>query len=271
MNKPVLANNEKLSNLKNLLEKSKGSIAKTLPTHMSAERMVKIAVVAASRNPALLQCEPLSLLSALMEASQLGLEPFTGLQQAYIIPYKLRKGDKEFYEAQFMPSYRGLIDLARRSGNIVTIESHCVYEHDEFELELGSNRKLRHVPKLDGDRGKMKLVYAIAHLKDGGVQFEFLTLADIAKVKACSKAGSGPWNQWYDSMCRKSAIKRLCKYLPVSVDLARAISKDNALEGEFETDVFDVDSIDISQVNADEPVSATDELAKKLGSAENKL
>ena len=264
MNKPVVANSDKLSNLKNLLEKSKGSIAKTLPAHMSAERMVKIAVVAASRNPTLLQCEPLSLLSALMEASQLGLEPFTGLQQAYIIPYKLKRGDKEYHEAQFMPSYRGLIDLARRSGNIVSIEAHCVYEHDEFELELGSNRKLKHIPKLDGDRGKMKLVYAVAVLKDGGTQFEFLTLADIAKIKSCSRAGSGPWNQWHDSMCRKSAIKRLCKYLPVSVDLARAISKDNALEGDFETDVFDVDSIDIESVGVAEQVSASEELAKNL-------
>jgi recombination protein RecT len=267
MNKPVLANNEKLSNLKNLLEKSKGSIAKTLPTHMSAERMVKIAVVAASRNPALLQCDPLSLLRALMEASQLGLEPFTGLQQAYIIPFKNHKTGQT--EAQFIPSYRGLIDLARRSGNIISIEAHLVYEHDTFEVEMGLNPKLRHVPYFEGSRGKIKLVYAVAILKDGGQQFEVMSKSDVDEVKATSKSSNnGPWVSHYGEMCRKTCVKRLVKYLPMSVEMARAITKDNAAEAE---DVFDVDAIDIDIPTTEETVSATDELAKKLGSAENKL
>ena len=135
MNQKALSvgNQDKLQTLKGLLEKSKGSIHAVLPTHMSAERMVKIALVAASRNPLLLQCDSMSMLRALMESSQLGLEPFTGLQQAYIIPY--RNGKTGHYEAQFMPSYRGLIDLTRRSGEIKSIEAHVVYDNDVFECE----------------------------------------------------------------------------------------------------------------------------------------
>jgi recombination protein RecT len=260
MNKPVVANSDKLSNLKNLLERSKGSIAKTLPTHMSAERMVKIAVVAASRNPALLQCDPLSLLRALMEASQLGLEPFTGLQQAYIIPFRNHKTGQ--HEAQFIPSYRGLIDLARRSGNIVSIEAHLVYEHDTFEVEMGLNPKLRHVPFFEGSRGKIKLVYAVAILKDGGQQFEVMSKSDVDEVKATSKsANNGPWVSHYGEMCRKTCVKRLVKYLPMSVELAKAITKDNAAEHD---DVFDVDTVEIDVPILEESASSSEELAKKL-------
>lgn len=269
MNKSMsITNTEKLNTLKNLLEKSRGSIHKVLPSTMSPDRMIKIATVGASRNPLLLQCDPLSVLKALMESSQLGLEPFTGLQQAYIIPYRNNKTGT--YEAQFMPSYRGLIDLARRSGNIVSICANIVYDGDTFEVEYGLTPKLRHIPCFDGkSRGQMKLVYAVAILKDGGQQFEIMTKSDIEEVRASSKAANnGPWVSHYTEMCRKSVIRRLAKYLPMSVELSKALTADAKNDND---DVFDVDAIEIEDIETTVKPSATESLLNRLESEDKKV
>lgn len=264
----TVGNQDKLQTLRGLLQKSKNSIQEVLPAHMSADRMVKIATVAASRNPLLLQCDTISILRALMESSQLGLEPFTGLQQAYIIPY--RNGKTGHYEAQFMPSYRGLIDLARRSGEIRSIEAHVVYENDLFECELGLNPKLKHVPSFDGkNRGEPRLAYAVAMLKDGASQYEVMTKAEIEEVRSASKsANNGPWVNWWSEMAKKTVLKRLVKYLPMSAELSKAVTKDNAAEND---EVFDVDSIELPEL--DQPAvaeSKADDLTRKLENMSSK-
>jgi recombination protein RecT len=237
---------DRLATVKAMVEKGKASIAAVLPKHMSAERIAKITLVAASRNPKLLECDPKSILRAVMDASQLGLEPFTGLQMAYIIPYW--NGKTGVMEAQFMPSYRGLIDLARRSGNIVSIEAHVVFERDQFECSLGLHPTLKHVPAFDSEsRGAMRLVYAVAHLKDGGIQYDIMSKYDVDQIRAKSKSSkSGPWVDFYDEMAKKTVVKRLIKYLPMSVELSRATSLDDRADGEI--DVIDVDGIELPEI-----------------------
>lgn len=257
----VLTNREKMGNLKIILEKNKSSIKSVLPMHMTPERMVKIALVAASRDPKLLQCTPESILRSLIQASELGLEPFTGLQHAYIIPY--RNNRTQAMEAEFQPSYRGLIDLARRSGDILSLEAHCVHEKDIFECELGSEPRIKHVPCFGKERGKVVIVYAIARLKNGGTQFQPMDVDEIEKIRRSSKAAnSGPWTQWWDEMAKKTVVKRLMKYLPASVELSRAITKDAMLDSD---DVFDVDSVDIDEIPVETvQTSKSDELLSKL-------
>lgn len=262
MSKAITTSNDKMKNLRSLLEGSKSRIADVLPKHMSAERMVKIALVGSYKNPLLLECSPQSLLTALMQASELGLEPFTGLQQAIIVPHKNFKTNT--YEAQFWPQYRGLVDIAKRSDEIASLSAYCVYERDTFECELGQTPKLRHIPCYDAERGKIILAYAIAQFKNGFSQFEVMTIGELEAVRKCSKmSGSGPWTQWTSEMYRKTVLKRICKHLPQSVQLAKAISLDNHAEGH--EDVFDVDTVDIDSLMADEKqISAAEDLADKL-------
>lgn len=225
----ALANNN-LGNLKNLLEKNKSALASVLPKHMTAERMVKLATVAASKSPELLKCEPMSVLRSLMDASQVGLEPFTPLQHCYIIPYW--NGKKGVMEAQFQVGYRGLIEMVRRSGQILSIEAHCVYENDEFDCVLGNESKLYHKPKWVGDRGKMIGVYAVAKLKDGAVQFDVMGKNSVDEIRKKSKsADKGPWVDFYDEMAKKTILKRLIKMLPISIEIARAVAMDNRADG----------------------------------------
>lgn len=254
MNQPskaLVPQNQKLMGLKNLLEQRKGAIAAVLPTHMTPERLIKISLVAASRNPALLACSPESIFSSLMDASQLGLEPFTGLNLSYIIPYK--NGRTGVSEAKFIPSYRGMLELARRSGQIKSIDSDIIYEHDKWEIEKGLSSKLVHIPNFTiKDRGKPLLVYSIAKFKDDGYQFTIMTIDQVEKIRSKSKsANSGPWVDFWEEMAKKSCLKSLLKLCPMGIELAKAVAKDNAVESGD-------DHVDIDFIDANTPIELDD-------------
>src|SRR5690606_28083055 len=123
--------------------KFRAEIARALPRHMDPDRMLRIAMTVVRQTPDLQKCTVPSVLGALMQAAQLGLEPGI-LGHCYLVPF--RNGRTGQHEVQFIIGYKGLIDLARRSGNIQSIAAHPVYENDLFEFEYGLNERLRHVP-----------------------------------------------------------------------------------------------------------------------------
>jgi len=121
-----------------------------------------------------------------------------------------------------------------------SISAHCVYENDEFEFEYGLNEKLSHKPNMDGDRGDMVAVYAVAKFKDGGYAFVVLSKSDIEKIRKRSKSPeSGPWITDYEAMARKTAIKQLCKYLPLSIEVQRALVSDETTKREIKEDMVE--------------------------------
>jgi recombination protein RecT len=201
-----------------MLEKSKASIASALPRHVSADRLARVALSELRTNPGLLKCSPPSLMNAIVKAGQLGLEVGGALGHAYLVPYKS--------EATLIVGYRGLIALARRSGEIQSLSAHVVHENDLFEFEFGLDEKLRHVPTT-GEPGPMTHVYAIAKLVGGGVQYEVMTKNEVDAIRKRSRAGgAGPWVSDYPEMARKTVVRRLFKYLPVSIELADAMDAD---------------------------------------------
>lgn len=227
---------EKMTSLKTLFEKSKGNISALLPKHLTPERIIKITLSAASRNPKLLECSAQSILKSVLLCSEMGLEPSGALGGAHLVPYYNSKTGKT--EAQAIPDYRGLMDLARRSGDITTIDSSCVYEKDFFEYEKGLNPKLVHKPTLSGDRGKIVGAYCVVRFKDGGYQIEFMSIEELEAVKKRSKAKSGPWETDYDPMCRKTVIRRCLKYCPRSTQLSKALEAENVIEEERSQDTI---------------------------------
>jgi recombination protein RecT len=202
------------------------SLATVLPKHLTPERVVKMALVAASRQPLLFKCTKESFLQSIMKSAELGLDCSGTLGRAYLVPYYNSKIGA--YECQFIPGYQGLIELARRSGNIARIESRVVYENDTFEIEYGLDQKLIHKPKLGNDRGDMQCVYALAELTDGTRQFEVMTPEEVEAIRSRSKArDNGPWKTDYSEMSRKTVIRRLAKYLPLTTELAKAFEADD--------------------------------------------
>lgn len=259
----------KMDNLRGLLEKMKASMLAVLPKHITPERMIKVALVSASRTPRLLECTPQSFFAAMMQAAELGLEPGGALGHAYLVPFK--NGSTQKYEVVMIPGYRGLIALARRSGEIRSIEARPVYERDRFFVRFGLDPKLDHEPNLevDGKDRKLKAVYAMAELTDGVRQVEYMTKADVDHIRKKSKAANdGPWVTDYDEMSRKTAVKRLCKYLPLSPELAKAVAIDNAAEAGDFSGIEPIEMLALGDGDGedagDQSGTATDRLTEKL-------
>lgn len=213
----------------------KAQIACALPKHITADRMVRIATTEIRKIPKLATCDQRSFLGAIMQCAQLGLEPGGALGHSYLIPFENKKN--HLTEVQLIIGYRGMLDIARRSGQIVSISARIVHERDHFRYAYGLREDIEHVPCEDGDQGRLTHVYAVARLKDGGVQFEVMSKADIDKVRAQSKSSSaGPWVTHYDEMAKKTVIRRLFKYLPVSIEMQTAVSLDEKAETDISQD-----------------------------------
>lgn len=223
-----------------LLKQKGPEIAKMLPAHLNAERLMKVAQIAATTTPALAKCDVPSLVGAIGQCAQMGLEPNTVLGHAYLVPFNTKRKDaagneKWVNSVQVIIGYKGLIDLARRSGQIVSIAAHEVCENDEFELVYGLDEKLNHKPAL-GNRGNIIGFYAVAKLVGGGYAFEWMSTNQIHEIRDASqgyqqakkfnKEASHPWGAHFTEMGRKTVIRRLAKYLPLSIEFQTAAALD---------------------------------------------
>ena len=209
-------------------------IAKALPSVITPERFSRIVLTALSSNPKLQECTPQSFLGAMMTAAQLGVEPNTALGQAYLIPFK----NKGIMECQFQLGYKGLIDLAYRSGEVSNIQAQEVYENDVFEFEYGLEPKLRHVPAKK-DRGDVICYYAIFKMKDGGYNFGVMSVDDARKhgQKYSKSYSFGPWQNNFDEMAKKTVLKKVLKYAPLKSDFVRAVAQDETIKKDISDDM----------------------------------
>ena len=196
------------------------------PKHLTGERLAQVAMTEINRNPALAKASPISFVGAIMQCGALGLEPSGSLGHAYLIPFGNGKDSQGRPNIQLIIGYRGMLDLAKRSGQISSISARAVYENDDFKYSYGLEETVHHIPA-SGERGNLTHVYAVARMKDGGVQFEVMSVFDVEKVKKASKASaSGPWVTYYEEMAKKTVIRRLFKYLPISIEMQKAVTID---------------------------------------------
>lgn len=220
---------QKDTSLKGLIKTMEPEIKKALPSVITPERFTRMVFTALSSTPKLQQCTPQSFLGAMMQAAQLGLEPNTPIGQAYLIPYK----NKGIQECQFQLGYKGLIDLAYRSGEIKDIQAHEVYENDAFEYEFGLEPKLKHIPAAH-DRGEIVMYYAVFHMVNGGYGFEVMSKEDIInhakKTSQSYDSSYSPWAKYFDEMAKKTVIKKCLKYAPIKTDFVRALSSDETIK-----------------------------------------
>lgn len=217
-----------IDDVRSTLERLKPQMSLALPRHLTPERLCRVAMTAIQNTPKLLECDRTSLFASIMTCAQLGLEPDGVLGQAYLVPFAGK--------VQLIPGYRGLIALARNSGEVRSIAAHEVCARDEFEYAYGLEPQLRHVPS-NGDRGEITHFYAVAHFTNGGHHFEVMTRAEVEAIRDSSSgyktavryAKSGqdpqtPWVQNFVEMGRKTAIRRIAKFLPMNVQRAAAIA-----------------------------------------------
>ena len=238
--------------------------ATALPKHINSDRFVRIAITTIRQNPKLAKCSQESLLGALMVSAQLGLEPGT-LGQCYLIPFENKKAGT--VECQFQIGYKGLIELLRRSGQLSDIYSYPVYEHDDFEVEYGLSRTLKHKPNFD-ERGEIKGFYAVAILKDGAKAFEYMTKDEVTKHEEKYRKGSyknDVWNKNFEEMAQKTVVKKLLKWLPVSVEFLEMTSKDEKSFKVVDDKSTEVQEIGILENNGDIINAETGEFITESG------
>lgn len=251
-NKPSV--NGKPKTMQDYIKLMESEIKKALPSVITPERFTRIALSALSANPKLAETTPMSFLGAMMTAAQLGLEVNTPLGQAYLIPFK----NKGVLECQFQLGYKGLIDLAYRSGEVSIIQAHVVYENDEFIYELGLDPKLEHIPVKD-NRGEPSYFYAIFKMKNGGYGFEVMSVDDVRKhAKKYSQAYNSsfsPWTNHFEEMAKKTVLKKALKYAPLKSDFVRGFTSDESVKTELSDDMFSVPNMEVDySVDADEEV-----------------
>lgn len=222
-----------------LIDRQRNLISQILPKHMDAARLTKIIATTIRMQPKLLECTPVSLLGASMLSAQTGLEPGP-LGECYWLPFWNRKAewtDPETgrkrtgaFEVTWIMGYKGIMKLARNSGQLLSISSHVVYDKDEFSFSYGLDEHLHHVPA-DGDRGRPVKAWMLARFKDGGHYFRVMSVADIEKHRERSRAkDNGPWVTDWDAMACKTTIRASAPFLPLSIEVARALNVDETTQ-----------------------------------------
>lgn len=220
-----------MSEMHRLMTQYKSQIETALPKHVTPERLMRICLTEYRRVPKLQQCDKVSFLAAVVTAASLGLEPGSALGQCYLIPYGR--------ECEFQIGYRGMIDLARRSGNILSLHARAVYKGDHFKVVGGTEDRIEHEMKFESS--ELTHVYAIAKLADGGVQFDVMSVQQVEEIrKKYSKASQGKaWTDSFDEMAKKTVLRRLFKLLPASVELATALTAEDTRT----IDILDADYV----------------------------
>lgn len=195
----------------------KTQVALCLPKHMTAERFIRVAITATTREPKLLECTPESVVACCLALSELGLEPDG--RRAHLIPYGK--------VCTLIVDYKGLVELAMNSGTVSSIFAERVCDKDEFTWDTG---EIFHKINWREDRGKMYAVYVVIKFKDGGKHTEVMTRADVDRIRSLSKAGgNGPWVQHYDEMAKKTVFRRASKWVKLSPELHEALDKSENL------------------------------------------
>lgn len=237
---------KKQDTVQSLILKMKDQFALALPKHLSPDRFTRVALTIYNKTPKLRDCTPQSLLACLMDCSQLGLEPDG--RKAHLIPY----GN----QCQLIVDYKGLVELARRSGDIADIHADVVHEKDHFDFQFGNDSRLVHKPTLT-DRGKPIAAYSYVRLKDGSSSFEVMSASDIEAIRGRSKASkSGPWVTDWNEMAKKTVFRRHSKWLPLTSEFQAAVEKDFDTPEDLVPLALDKQEIEMPRAKATSPSGA---------------
>ena len=248
----ALSTRDKITHLNDYLESKRSSLIKIAPQGTDVDRIIRVAMFETAKNERLVQCSPSSVYMALAKACELDLVAGGVLHRASLVPMwdKKTKG----YNAELWIEYTGLMDLVKRSGEVAHFKAEVVYENDDFEhsFDLEKGEVLRH-KKCHDNPGDLLLAYAVCFFKDGQRQVEVMRKDQINKIRKSSRSpDSGPWAQHTEEMWRKTVIRRICKYLPLTPKTTAVLEHD--IQSDFGS--MGIESIDIDVDEQDDTPDA---------------
>lgn len=243
----------KKQDLKSLIrtDSAMKEITASLPEHVNPERWTRTVLTCLNKNPKLSQCTRTSFFSAMMDCSELGLEP--NGRDAHLIPY----GD----QAQLIVDYKGLIKLAYQSNQISSIYANVVYEGDQFDYATCDHVPWGWLSSFDraDQRGKPLGAFVVIEKKEGSIHRERMTFDEIEAIRKRSKAGrSGPWVTDWDEMAKKTVFRRASKWIELSphVDKAAELDFDNL-------QAIDVKPVQSKSIDADQVRNLLEDLDER--------
>jgi recombination protein RecT len=247
-----MSNNDNALTVRNFLgsEAAKRRIVAALPKHMDPDRMLRVSLTAITRVPRLLECHPHTLLRALVDCSEMGLEPGGVHGHVYLVPFK--------GSVEVQIGYKGYLELARRSSTIKRINAGVVYAD---EIERGSFTATHEPPALlhrfdsevDDDPRQLRFAYCVVETVDGGRYQTVIGHRRIARARNASqsaRSSHSPWSTDEAAMWRKTAIRALLAggLVQLSPELADALARPT------ERDYIDAEVDDVDLGSEDEPV-----------------
>lgn len=251
---------EQLENKRDVLKSLLPEVAKS---YVTPERIIKIVLLAVSRQPLLLQCTTTSIIKAVMEIAPLGLEIAGPMGHVYLVPFKNKNG---IYEAVPIPGYRGYIELAYRSGKVLDIFADVVYRGDSWTLRRTvQGDDFVHEPKYQSNKNEDIIrAYCLARFTNGGHHLQVMTIDEIMAIKNRSKAGeSGPWVTDFVEMAKKTVVRRAFKYWNIGTPAMAQLAEIDSRVDTGEYLDMDAEVITPTEINQDsEP--ATKKLLKKI-------
>lgn len=225
-------NEEKLT-VRSMLEgdKFKSALHDALPeTGVTPDKFVRVAMTIVNKNPKVGECTPSSVAQCMIDCAQLGIEPDG--RRAHLIPFYNNR--KKKYECSLILDYKGIVELVRRSGDVLSIQAAVVHQNDQFEHVLGTTPMLIHRPALK-DKGEPIAAYSCVTLKDNSTSFEVMNVDEINEVRNGSRGykeddKDAPWNKWWGEMARKTVFKRHAKWLVLSPEVQEALVKEDEVK-----------------------------------------
>jgi recombination protein RecT len=217
----------------------KGQIALALPKHLSSDRMCRLAVTAFSSSQALQSCDAKSIVASIVTASTLGLE--IGVNgQGYLVPYKGK--------CQFVPGWKGIQDIANRSGRCTTWTG-AVFEGDDFDYAMGDRPFIKHKPGDGGDDKSLKYVYAVGRVV--GSEWPVIDVWSVGKARKhrdrYNKVGTKHYSfENFEMYARKIVLLQVLKYMPCSIEMSQALDISNAQESGKHA-ILDGDFVTVSE------------------------
>lgn len=204
--------------------------AALLPSTIRPERMQNIIFNEYRTTVKLKECTPASFYGSILKAVQVGLEPGL-LGHCYLLPFRNNKINKQ--EVQFVLGYKGMLELIRRSGKVLSIVARPVYDGDKLTISYGLEDRYEHIPYYMEEgavKGALRGVTLKATFKDGGYLVDYMPIVEIEEHRQRSLAkDSGPWKTDYEAMALKTIIRKNFKWLPVSVEAQQIVAEDESV------------------------------------------
>lgn len=224
---------DRRADIRQLFERNIEPIGKLLPEFMNAKRFIEMAINAVTRKPEIMSCTNTSLLTSVMFCAELGLVPDSLIGEVYLTSEE-SNGSRV---CGITVGYKGFCALAMRSGKVQSIQAHAVFEGDEFDHDLGSNQFIKHKRTGSSDKSKMLAFYAIVKLMNGGEILDVMPMSEVEQVRDNSKnyqmavnKAETAWVVYLSDMGSKTVLRRLFKFTPISTDITKAVSVDEAAE-----------------------------------------